>query len=124
MLEFHQIDDTNVLESTLDGSLTREEYDRLTDKAEEMMRRFDKIRMIQVFRDLGKIGCSVIWADMKWGPAHLGRFERLAIVADQRWFEWMIAPFRPFVHAQIRCFHLDEIDEARAWITEDAPVAV
>lgn len=116
MLIFEQIPGTNIIEFTLDGSLTRSEYDALEGKMEEMIAAHGEIRLIEVIEDIGRMEASAIWRDLRWTPANLKHFSHVAVVADQKWIEWMVAPLRMFVRAQIRLFHLDEIDEARRWI--------
>jgi len=108
--------DTNVLEFTLDGSMSRAEFDQLTAKAEDMIETYGKIRVIEIIKGIGKIAPSTIWADLKWEPTHLKHFSHVAVVADQRWIEWMVAPFRIFINAEIKVFHLNELEEARDWI--------
>lgn len=116
MLTVSQSTDTNILEFTLDGSMSRKEFDKLVEQAEEMIEAYGKIKIIEIINDIGKIQPSAIWADLKWEPTHLKYFSHAAVVADQKWIEWMIAPFRPFISAEIKVFHLDELEEARNWI--------
>lgn len=122
MLESHQIPDTNILEFTLDGAFTRADYDKLTALADDMIAQQGTIKMIEIFRGLGKMEASAIWADIKWAPRHLKYLTHIAVVADQKWIEWMVGPFKMFVSAEVRCFHLDELEEARRWAAEEAVV--
>ena len=116
MLTVNEIRGTNILEFTLDGSLSREDFDQIVTKADEMIEAHGKIKLIEVVKHIGKIAPSAIWADLKWEPRHLKYFSHVAVVADQKWIEWMIAPFKLFISAEIKVFHLDELEEARAWI--------
>jgi hypothetical protein len=118
MLEFHQIPDTNIIEFTIEGELTRADYDRLVDRMDAMIRAHGKIRMIEIIKRIGHVEASAMWKDLKWGSSHMKHFSHVAVVADQKWIEWMVAPIRMFVHAEIEVFHLDELEEARRWIRE------
>lgn len=118
MLGFHQIPDTNIIEVTFDGDLTRADYDRLADHLDAMIRAHGKIRMIEIIKRIGHLEASAVWKDLKWGPSHLKSFSHVAVVADQKWIEWMITPFRMFVSAEIEVFQLDELEKARAWIRD------
>lgn len=122
MLEFNQIGDTNILEFTLDGAFTKADYDKLIVKADEMIEEFGTVKMIEIFRHIGKMEPAAIWADFKWTPRHIKHFSHVAVVADQKWIEWMVGPIKAFVSAEIRCFHLDEIEDARRWISEEIAV--
>lgn len=116
MLKFEQYEDTNLLECTLDGPLTRADFDALTAKADEMIEQFGQLRFLEVIEKIGKIQPSALWADFKWGPKHIKSFSHVAVVADQKWIEWMIVPFRKFMSCEVRVFHLDELEDARQWL--------
>ena len=47
MLEFHQVNDSDTLEVTIDGAVTREDYDRMVALADEMIERFGRISMVE-----------------------------------------------------------------------------
>ena len=116
MLKFEQHEDSNLLECTLDGPLTRADFDALTAKADEMIDEFGQLRFLEVIEKIGKIQPSAIWADFKWGPKHIKNFSHVAVVADQKWIEWMIVSFRKFMSCEVRVFHLDELEDARQWL--------
>lgn len=116
MLTLNHIQGTNIIEFTLDGSVTREEFDKIIALAEQLIETYGKLRVIEVIQHIGKIEPSALWADLKWEPRHLKYFTHVAVVADQRWIEWMVAPLRVFISAEMKTYHLDELEEARAWI--------
>ena len=122
MLEFQQIGDTNVLEITLDGALTKADYDRLTEKADAMIEEFGTIKMIEIIRHIGKMEPSAIWADFRWAPGHLKYLTHIAVVADKKWIGWIVGPMRAFISAEVHSFHLDELENARRWIEGGALV--
>jgi len=116
MLTLTEIQGTNILEFTLDGSLSREEFDEIVTKAEEMIEAHGKIKIIEIVRHIGKIAPSAIWADLKWEPRHLKYFTHVAVVADQRWIDWIVTASKIFISAEMKTFHLDQLEDARAWI--------
>lgn len=118
MFEFHQIPDTNILEFSIDGKFTREDFDKVVAKMEEMIQRHGKIKVLEIVRNLGKIEPSALWEDIKWSPKHLKDFSHAAVVADQKWIEWMTAVVKPFISVEVRFFHTDELENARRWLTE------
>jgi len=118
MIEFQQIDQSNIIEFTIDGGMTREDFDRLVKKLDGMIHEFGKIRIVEIIKDIGKIEPSAIWADLKWEPRHIKNFSHVAVVADQKWIKWMVKPLNMFIPAKIKLFELEELDEARAWIGE------
>jgi SpoIIAA-like len=121
MIEFHQIDQSNIIEFTIDGEMSRAEFDAAAAKLDGMMHEFGKIRIIEIIKDIGKIEPAAIWADLKWEPRHINNWSHIAVVADQKWIRWM-KPLAIFIPAKIKFFHLDELEDARAWIGEDVEV--
>ncbi len=115
-MQCKQYDTRNIVEITIDGPITKAQIDPVFEKLDGMIHEFDKIRVIEVVKTIGKIEPAALWADLKWEPRHLRSFSHVAIVADQKWVEWMIRPLDLLIPAELRLFHLDQIEEARAWI--------
>ncbi|MGB5987529.1 MAG: STAS/SEC14 domain-containing protein [Desulfobacterales bacterium] len=118
MLAMQQYPESNILEFTLDGGMTHEEFDQVAAKIEEMLQTHQKIRLVEVIKEVGGIEPSALWADMKFGPKHLKDFSHVAVVADQKWIEWAGKMARPLVSAEVRTFGLHEIEDARRWIRQ------
>lgn len=116
MLECRQYDTRNIVEITIDGPITKAEILPMIEKLDGMINEFGKIRVVEVIRNIGKIEPGAMWADLKWETRHLNGFSHVAIVADERWVDWMIKPLDLLIPAKLKLFHLDELDEARAWI--------
>jgi len=112
MIAIKQYDGTNIIEFTLDGCMTHEEFDKIAEKMLIVLRQHEKIRLIEVIKDEP----SVMWRDMKKVPKHLKNFSHIAVVADQKWIEWISRITKPVVCAELRIFKLDEIENAREWI--------
>lgn len=121
MIQFEQIDQSNIIEFTIDGEMSRAEFDAAAEKLDGMMNEFGKIRIIEIIKDIGKVEPSAVWADLKWEPRHINKWSHIAIVADQKWIHWM-KPMSIFVPAKIKFFHLDELEAARKWIGEEPAV--
>lgn len=117
MMEYRQYDTRNIIEVTIDGAITKAEIDPMIEKFDGMIHEFGKIRMVEVIKNIGKIEPAALWADLKWEPRHINSFSHVAIVADQKWIEWMVKPLDLLIPAKLKLFHLDELDEARDWIS-------
>ncbi|MGA9423313.1 MAG: STAS/SEC14 domain-containing protein [Rhodanobacteraceae bacterium] len=120
MLEHRQIGNTNILELTLDGAMSRDEFTRVAAKIEQMLAEHGKLRILEIIRNIGAIEPSALWEDFKFSPRHLKDFTHAAVVSDHKWIEWMTAAVSPFISAKVRCFPMDRIDEARRWLESDA----
>lgn len=121
MMTFEQVDSRNIAEIEIDGAITKSEIEPMIEKLDGMINEFGKIRVLEIIRGIGKVEPSAMWADLKWETRHIRSFSHVAIVADQHWVEWMVKPLALLLPAEIRVFHLDEIDEARDWIRNCDP---
>ncbi|WP_339487108.1 SpoIIAA family protein [Pseudomonas sp. EL_65y_Pfl2_R95] len=116
MLTIKPSEHTNIIEFELDGSLSRDEFDQLAARIEQVITEYGQVRMVEVVKHVGSISASALWADFKFAPKHLKHFSHVAIVADQKWIGWFSELVKPLMHAQISNFRLEELDQARHWI--------
>ena len=119
MLTFRQVPETNIAEFEVDGELTKEEFEDATRRLDEMIDEHGKVRMVEIIRDIGRIDAGALWKDLTWSPRHLTKFERVALVADQDWLSRIVGPLSRLIPPRVECFHLDELERAREWISED-----
>jgi hypothetical protein len=50
---------------------------------------------------------------------HFNHIERVAMIGDKKWQEWMAAFSKPFTTAKVRYFHHEKLNEARTWVVGD-----
>lgn len=118
MFEFHRVPDTNILEFTVDGKVTRRDFDRVADEIERMIEAHGKIKIMEIIQNIGGIEPSALWEDLKFSPRHLKHFSHVAVVSDKTWVEWMTMAAKLFISAETRFFQLDQIDAARDWLAK------
>jgi len=121
MLKLEQYDSRNIAELTVEGPITNAEIVPVIQKLDGMIHEFGKIRLLEIIREIGRVEPKALWADLKWETRHITSFSHVAIVADERWIDWMIKPLDLLIPAELKLFHLDEIDAAREWISTCDP---
>jgi len=107
-----------VLEVHLTGKLSKEDYSSFVPKSEEMIRTHGKIRILAILEDFHGWEAGALWEDIKWDAHHSSDIERIAIVGEKKWHEWMAGFCKPFTSAQVRYFEHGELSEARIWVDE------
>lgn len=120
MIDFKKVPDSNIVEITIDGRLSREQMKDVTARLGAMIEMHGKIRVIEVIRSFGGMDPMSFWDDIRFSIGHYNDFERCAVVADEPWIEWWTKAVRPLLPCEVRLFGLDEIDEAREWTMADA----
>ena len=59
---------------------------------------------------------DALWDDAKMGMKHLTDFEKIAVVADDKWIRRSIKAFGWLMPGEVRLFEGGELEEAKAWI--------
>jgi len=124
----------NVLEFELHGTLTREDYDKLTPEIERIIGQHGRIRVLVIMHDFHGWDAGAFWEAIKWNSKHFRHLERLAVVGDKsietrdagafdmsyrrplHWQRWLTNFYRPFTNAEVGYFTTDELGEAREWL--------
>lgn len=110
--------DPRVIRATVTGQLHESEYHHLTPQIEQLLARHSAVRMLVQLSDFKGWSPGAAWEDAKLGFHHFADFERLAVVGDKQWEEWMTRLARPFTLADIRFFEPSEMEKALTWIVE------
>ncbi len=117
-LELKEADGGKTLEITLAGKLVREDYDTFVPTVERAIETHGKIRMLVVMHDFHGWTASAAWEDTKFAARHFRDIERLAMVGETKWQHGMAVFCKPFTTATVRYFERDELEAARAWLSE------
>lgn len=119
MVTIKEHPNTNMFEFEIDGKITKEDFDMVLEKLDPLIEEHGKVKLIEVVKNLGSIEPSALWADLKWAPRHLNSFSHIALVSDEKWVQRIAGPLTKFIPGEVRLFHLDELEEARAWIVNE-----
>ena len=108
----------NVLGFTLSGKLHDEDYAHFVPAVDAAVTEHGKVRLLAHFVDFHGWDLHALWDDIKFATTHCTKVERIALVGDQLWEEWMAKVCKPFTMAQIRYFDASQIAAAWAWLEE------
>lgn len=115
-VELEERNGGKVLEVRASGKLAHDDYERFVPEFDRLVKQHGKIRLLFEMVDFHGWELRAAWDDLKLGVKHFGDIERIAMVGDKRWEEWMADFCRPFTRAEVRYFSSDAIDEARIWL--------
>ena len=111
--------DENVIEVTLTGTLSADDYKAFLPRTEALLKRFDTIRMVVILKDFHGWTAGALWEDLKFDAKHFADLDRLAIVGDSKWERGMAAFCKPFTTATVKYFDVSDLAAARTWVRED-----
>lgn len=111
-----EVDDT--LAIRMSGKITGDDYDLIIPLLEEKIRKFERVNMYCEIEDVEGVDPAAFWRDLKFDLQHLNDFERVAMVGNKKWIEWMTNFAKPFTSAKIKFFDNDEKKNAMTWVAE------
>ncbi len=116
MLEYQMVPNTNVVEMSIDGHVTADEFAELLKMMDEQFQAHSKLRLLIKVLKLSSFEPSLILHDVLFGVRHFFDLSHYAIATDQIWVKRGIIASRLFMLGQIRIFSMDELEQARQWI--------
>ncbi|WP_200374276.1 STAS/SEC14 domain-containing protein [Thiocystis violacea] len=70
------------------------------------------------FEDFHDWDPHAAWDDLKVAVEHDADFERIALVGDRTWEQWMARLCKPLTKAAVKYFDQEDADAARRWLQE------
>lgn len=117
MIEFIEHDNNKVLAFTMSGKLHDDDYQLFVPMVEKGIEEHGKVRLLAHFHDFQGWDLKALWDDIKFSAKHCDDIERIAMVGDSKWQEWMARICKPFTRAKIEYFA--DTDAAMKWLAAD-----
>lgn len=102
----------------LTGTLHDEDYKTFVPRVDRAIAEEGKLRLLAQFHDFRGWDVHALWDDIKFATTHCATVERIALVGEKKWEEWMAKVCKPFTMAKIKYFDVQQIDEAWKWLEE------
>ena len=103
----------------LNGWLHDEDYKTFVPQVESVLAQEGKARLLVHFYQFQGWDLHAAWDDMKFGMEHYGDIERIAMVGDRKWEEYMAKICKFATKSEVKYFDASDIEEAWAWLDED-----
>jgi hypothetical protein len=118
MLAINRSERRSVLTVQVTGKLTKEDYRQFNAKAEALINRHGKVRILVELCDFHGWTAGALWEDVKFDFKHYTDIDRLALVGNKGWEKGLSVFSKPFTAASVRYFNITEMDEAKTWVEE------
>ncbi len=97
------------------GKLTDDDYrETFVPELEQAVAQWSKISLLFEFEDFHGWDAHALWDDFKIGLKYKDAIERVAIVGDRTWEEWLAKLLKFFTKAEVKYF--EHARDHRAWI--------
>jgi hypothetical protein len=120
MLQFIRDLEPHVVGIHAVGEVTKEDIETvLIPRIDDLVKRQGEINYLLVLEtDVKNFTVGAWWDDLKLGLKNFTKWNKIAIVSDQKGVEWFSDAFRFFIPGKSKGFSLDQLDEAVKWITD------
>ncbi len=119
MIEILKESSGSIIGFSLSGKLHDEDYKIFVPQMERVIEREGKVRVLAHFHDFHGWNLHAAWDDMAFGAKHFGDVEKIALVGDRKWEEWMARVCKPFTRATVKYFGSGEMEMAWDWLREE-----
>ena len=82
------------------------------------MNRGQKVRWYFEMENFSGWKFNAFWKDLKMDMSHADDYEKIAMVGDKKWQDWITQFMKPFTNAEIRYFDSEQKEEAKEWINQ------
>ena len=110
-------DEGNLVAFRLSGTLHDQDYQEFVPVVQAAAEK-GKLHMLVEFQDFRGWNARALWDDIQLDAKYGKQIERLAIVGDKRWQEWMAKICRPFTSAMIQYFDAGAEQNAWVWVQD------
>jgi hypothetical protein len=107
-----------VLGFKLSGKLHDADYKTFVPAVDAAIAKQGKIRLLAQFHDFQGWDARALWDDIKFSTTHCTKIDRIALVGEKKWEQWMATVCKPFTMATIKYFDASNIGDAQKWLQE------
>ncbi|WP_047420379.1 STAS/SEC14 domain-containing protein [Cellulophaga sp. Hel_I_12] len=116
MLQIIELTNDNVIASKAYGKLRKEDIEKIHPLIHAILDKGMKVRWYFEMDNFTGWDLPGLWEDLKMDTAHAKDYEKIAMVGDKKWQEWITQFMKPFTNAEIRYFDLADNKKAKEWI--------
>lgn len=108
----------SILGFKLSGKLHDADYKTFVPAVDAAIAQHGKVRLLAQLHDFQGWDLHALWDDIKFSTTHCTKIDRIALVGEKKWEEWMAKVCKPFTMAKIQYFDAGNIAAAWAWVRE------
>lgn len=101
-------------------AVSKEEYEKVVmARVDEVAEEFGKINFLVLLQtDMENYSIGAFIDYLKVSFEHFTKWNRMAIVTDEKWIRKAYQILSPLVHGEIKGYELNQFEEARKWVSE------
>jgi hypothetical protein len=116
MLHILEFTKNNVIATKAQENLTEADIQKIHPLIHNIVNRGQKVRWCFEMEDFSGWEFNAFWKDLKMDMFHADDYEKIAMVGEKKWQDWITQFMKPFTNAEIKYFDLKEKEQAKEWI--------
>ena len=116
MIEVKPDENSNTVYTIAVDTLTVEDMRKVLPVIEQKIDKYGKAKWYFEMNNFKGWEMKAFWDDIKFDLRHANDYERVAIVGEKKWQEWMTQIMKPFTDSDIRYYDIAEREDAKAWL--------
>ena len=118
-IQIEQVADSDIISFRVTGKLVKDDFQRVTVELENFTKLHGNIYVLIEMQDFEGWDMEALWERIKLEFKHFDDIERVAVVAEKQWQEFLDQVSSPFTIAKTRYFMPGESDQALNWLKGD-----
>lgn len=115
-LEYRNNPDNNIVEITVEGTITAADVERLVAQMTADFQKHGKLRVLEEIRSLDGMEPMALWQDIRFALPVINDISHVAVVTDTPWIKTFSSLIGNVASAEVKGFELSQIDSARIWL--------
>ena len=116
MILYRTEPDSPVIEISVEGKITDHDLREAIERIRGDLELNGKTRVLERIEHFTGIEPKALWTDITLGVSVARKVTRAAVVADAGWVRASMHLARFFTKAEVKAFHVSELEQARIWI--------
>lgn len=116
MLQIIELQGKNILATKASGKLRKEDIEKIHPLVHNILDKGIKVRWYFEMEKFTGWDFPGLWEDLKMDTIHAKDYEKIAMVGDKKWQDWISQFMKPFTNADIKYFDLEDKERAKDWI--------
>ncbi len=118
MFQFIPVHEENIFAVRASGKLTDKDYQRFHTNLSALIQSYEKISLLIELDDIHGTELKTLKDDFKFVLEQDEHFEKVAIVGEKKWQQWMTLLAQPFVESKIKYFNRIDLKDAWDWLRD------
>ena len=106
----------NYIATKVSEKITKADYEKILPVINEQIQQYGKVRWYFEMEDFEGWELKGLYQELNFDIKHAQDLEKIAMVGEKKWTEWLSDMMKPFTTAEVRHFKPSQKEEAKKWI--------